>query len=165
MSRPLASDKFAEWLQQSPWGNEKKKAKRYALLINLAGVAVIGLIVVVLALASEGATRDGRGADRDRRREWCVHARARIEVPQEKPRHCVFCARTRVHAPRKFYSMCSVSAELPLGKSVICDGDAGQTRREVEFTCQEVLVHQDLRQPDDLDCDALVSGKADAVLH
>ena len=25
MSRPLASDKFADWLQQSPWGTKKKK--------------------------------------------------------------------------------------------------------------------------------------------
>ena len=78
------------------------------MLINLAGIIVIGLIVWWFWRSRPKARRaTGAGPIEILSRTACKTP-ARIEVPAGKTATLRFRARTRAHAPRKFYSMCSV---------------------------------------------------------
>ena len=74
-------------------------------LINLAGVAVIGLIVWWFWRSRPKARRATGAGPIEIVVENGVYTPARIEVPVGKPRRCVFYARIQARAPRKFYSM------------------------------------------------------------
>ena len=136
MSHPLASDKFAEWLQQSPWGIKRGSPSNMRWLINLAGVVVIGLIAWWFWRSRPKAQRVTGAGPIEILVENGVYTPARIEVPAGKTATLRFLRKDPSPCAEKvLFDTLGVSAELPLGKPVMVTVTPDKPG-EVEFTCQ-----------------------------